>query len=224
MVLKSLSKDEETLAEIVDQGIRQGADGHFTVGSHLCATAEGKKVVDAFMLQCPARHRPSHYIIGEPIANHNLRGETDDQLQGGAMPREDDKLTAQIPDQAAEAIIDNGGNMLAHAANIEQEKHQRRAKYEVQNADDQVEHKRAIYHLLDLFHCITKTDRITRIIPQIAEKASLISPMVMVIPATVCSVISPHSTLFLSKMQKFGKSALHSNFFRAIIMTFYKKE
>lgn len=93
-VVKPFTEHEETLAEIIDQGIDQGADGHFAVGADLCATAEGEQMIDLVILQRPTGQRLGYDIIREQIANHNLYGEADDELQGMGVPRKDDVLTA----------------------------------------------------------------------------------------------------------------------------------
>ena len=165
MELKSRIKDEKTLAKVVDQGINQGAGGHFTVGGDLCAAAEGEEVVDLFVLQGPVCDGRGKQIVGDHVTDHDLHGEARHQLHRMGPSGKYDVLTAQIPNQTAQTVVDNGRYVLTEAANVVQEEHQRRAKYEIQNADHKVERKRTIYHLLDSFHITTKIDRITRIIP-----------------------------------------------------------
>jgi hypothetical protein len=65
--------------------------------------------------------------------------------------------------------------MLADSADIEQEEHQRSTKYEVQDADKQVEHQGAIHHLLDFFHFITKQTELQEFYHKLCRKASFFS-------------------------------------------------
>ena len=76
------------------------------------------------------------------------------------MAAEQEVLARQIPDHAAQTVVEQGGHMVAEAADVEQQEHNGGADNEIEDADDDVVDQGAVYHVFEfLFHVITLTEK-----------------------------------------------------------------
>ena len=155
VIFEPLSENEISLTEVVDDRIDDRADGHLAVADGLSSAAEIEERFDRMILQQPCADRLSDHIIRQNVAHENLDHETKHTLPGGLAVTEENVVARQVPNQAAKGIVHDGRNVLAEAAHIEQNEHNAGAEYEIEDADDQVVRKGAIYHRLDLHHIIT---------------------------------------------------------------------
>lgn len=155
VVLKTSREDKIALAEIVQDRIDNDADGHLAVTCDLIRTTEIEKSLHRGIAQYPFTDRRCDHIVRNQVTHHDLKNEAQCPLPSGFAILKKDVFASKIPDHAAERIVYDRSNMLIKATEIEQEEHDARTQYEIENADDGVIQERAIHHLLQLLHITT---------------------------------------------------------------------
>lgn len=154
VVLKTGGKDEISLAEIVDDGVNDRPDGHLAVAGDLRLAAEGEEIAHPLVLQNPPPEQGCGEVIRHEVADQNLNNEAQGTLPRRLLPTEKDVATGEVPDQAAEGVVDDGSEVLADAAEVEQQEHQAGAEYEIEDADNDVAQEHLVNKLLNV-HKIT---------------------------------------------------------------------
>ena len=147
----AVGKDKIPLAEIIQNGIEDGAQGHFAVAlDHFrLGAAEGEEVPHAPGAQQHIRQQWRGNIVRYSVARQHLDHEPQKLLPGGGVAAKQEVLARQIPDHAAQAVVEQGGHMVAEAADVEQQEHDGGADNEIEDADDDVVDQGAVHHMFE---------------------------------------------------------------------------
>ena len=152
VIFHAVGEDVIALAEVIQQRIGNGADGHLTVALDVFHAAEGEQLRHAFRLQHQVPAKRCDDVVRQQVAHDDVDQKAQQLPRRGLAAGEENEAAGEIPDQTAKTVVDNGRGVLAEAGDVVEQEHQAGADDKIGNTDDQIENQCAVKHFSDFFH------------------------------------------------------------------------